>query len=469
MSQKNKTFTTKLTVNDALKLEIKTAQICREMAENGFPLDVEETNKQISQLQERIDWVDQAVLPFIPPKPKQKGVAVTKVFKMNGDYTKAVVDWFGEDVDKVDGAFCRVEWEPINLASSVQVNKWLLANGWQPTEWNYQKDKRGKEIKDGFGNKIKTSPKLSLDSLDSLEELGVAGKLIAYRRKCAHKRSQLEGFLKNMRPDGTVPSKVNTLGAATRRMTHSIIANVPTPKKGQFWKPMRKVFYAGDPDWVCVGADASQIQIRGLAHYAKIICNDDQMIKDLVAADNGEGADVHTLNGQRAGVSRNESKGIFYGYLFGAGVPKTAKQLGLSIKKTEAIRKKFDAAVPFVKRINENLASFYRANGFITGLDGTRIYAESEHMLLVYLLQNFEAVFMKVALCYTYDRIKKAGLRAKFVTMQHDEFQFIAHKDDAKKVAAILEKSMVDAGKFVGSECPILGEAQIGQSWYDTH
>lgn len=442
------------------------------MADNGFPLDTVECDRQIAALQERIAWVDKAVHPFIPPKAKQYGTPVTKIFKMNGDYTKQVLDWgivsFDNKID-VDGEFCRVKWEPVNLNSSVQVNKWLLDNGWQPTEWNYKKDKRGKDLKDQYGNKIKTSPKLTDDSLGDLEELGQAGKLIAYRRKCTHKQNQIKGFLRDQREDGRVPSKVNTLGAATRRMTHTKIVNVPTPKKGQFWKPMRKVFCAGDPDWRVVGADASQIQIRGLAHYAKLICGDEQMINDLVAADNGEGPDVHTLNGTRADCSRNESKGIFYGYLFGAGVPKTAKQLGKTIKATEKIRKKFDAAVPFVSGIVDHLIKFYRANGFITGLDGTRIYAESEHMLLVYLLQNFEAVFMKVALCYAIDRIEKQGLRAQFVTMQHDEFQFIAHKDDSKKVAKILEKSMIDAGKFVGSECPILGEAKIGHTWYDTH
>lgn len=467
MSQKNKTFTTKLTVNDALKLELKVAKICYQMQENGFPLDVAECEKQIRELQERVDWVDHIIHPFIPPKPKIKGTEVTKIFKMNGAYTKQVLEWYPDG--GVEGPFCRIEWEPINLDSSVQVNKWLLANGWEPTEWNYKKDKRGKDLKDQYGNKIKTSPKLSEDSFCSIEGLGQAGKLIAYRRKCTHKRNQLQGFLKAMRDDGCVPSMVNTLGAATRRMTHSKIVNVPTPKKGQFWKPMRKVFVAGDPDWVVVGADASQIQIRGLAHYAAVVCNDYQMINDLVAADNGEGDDIHTLNGKRSGTSRNESKGIFYGYLFGAGVPKTAKQLGKSVKETEAIRKKFDEAVPFVSKIVEHLISFYRRHGYITGIDGTRIYAESEHMLLVYLLQNFEAVFMKVALCYVDDRVKRKKLRAKFVTMQHDEFQFICHKDDAQELCSILEKAMVDAGKFIGSKCPVVGEAQVGNSWFETH
>lgn len=482
MSQKTKpTFTTKLKPNDALKVELKTASICYDMEQNGFPLDVEETNKQIGQLQERVDWVDKAVIALIPPKPVQYGTTVTKIFKMNGDYTKQVWDWINSPravnkevegwrntITDVDGEFCRVEYKPINLGSPVQVNKWLLDNGWVPTEWNYKKV-NGKDVKDQYGNKIKTSPKITEDSLDSLEALGPAGRMIAYRRKCAHKRNQLQGFLRNLRPDGCVPSKVNTLGAATRRMTHSIIANVPTPKEGQFWKPMRKVFYAGDPDWVVVGADASQIQIRGLVHYAAVVANDYSGIEAIERADRGEIKDYHTANGEAAGVSRNASKNIFYGYLFGAGIPKTASQLEVSVKEAQKIRAKFAKAVPYVDQIVEHLTMYYRIHGYITGLDGTKIYAESEHMLLVYLLQNFEAVFMKVALCYTMDRIKKQGLRAKFVTMQHDEFQFIAHKDDADKLAKILEKSMVDAGKFVGSKCPVLGEAKIGNSWYETH
>ena len=465
---KKNCFKTKLGLNDALKIELKTEKVCYEMEKNGFPLDVAETNKQITQLQERVDWVDKAVVSQIKPKPKQYGTTVTKIFKMNGAYTKQVADWY-TDTD-VDGEFCRVEYHTINLGSPVQVNKWLLANGWVPTEWNYQKDKRGKEIKDSRGNKTQTSPKITDESMDSLEALGPAGRMIAYRRKVAHKRSQLQGFLRNLREDGTVPSRVNTLGAATRRMTHSIIANVPTPdKKGQFWKPMRKVFYAGHPDWVVVGNDASQIQVRALAHYAQVVCGDEQMTKDLVAADNGVGDDIHTLNGKRAGVSRGESKGIFYGYLFGAGVPKTASQLHLSVKATQAIREKFDAAVPFVQKIVQYLTRYYRIHGYITGLDGTKIYIDYEHTLLVYLLQNFEAVFMKVALCYNHDRIKRAGLRARFVTMQHDEFQYVCHKDDAAALCVILEKSMVDAGKFVGSKCPLVGEAVIGESWYATH
>lgn len=466
-----KTFQTKLGLNEAIKIEMKSAMLCQTMAENGFPLDKAEAHAQIAELTRRIEETEATILPLIPAKPKAKGTTVTKLFKLNGEHTAQVLKWKEENdvTADVDGQFTRIEWNPINLNSPVQVNNWLLKNGWQPKEWNYKKDKRGKEIRDAQGNKIKTSPKLTDESLEDLEELGEAAKLIALRRKYTHKRNQIEGFLRNCRADGRVPSEVNTIGAATRRMTHKKIANVPKPNDKAFWPYMRKMFYAGDPEWTVVGCDASQIQIRGLGHYAAVVCNNYQLIDDLVSADNGEGPDVHTLNGQRSGTERDESKGIFYGYLFGAGVPKTAKQLGKSVKETEKIRKKFDEAVPFVGQIVDYLVKFYRTHGYITGLDGVKIYAESEHMLLVYLLQNFEAVFMKVALCYADNMIKAKGLRAQFVTMQHDEFQFIAHKDDAEQVGAILEESMQKAGVFVGSLCPVVGEAKIGPTWYHTH
>jgi len=81
-----KTFTTKLQVNHALEMEMDTARICSQMADNGFPLDKHECVRQINMLDDRIDWVDNAILPFIPPKPKQKGVTIEAPFKMNGDH-----------------------------------------------------------------------------------------------------------------------------------------------------------------------------------------------------------------------------------------------------------------------------------------------------------------------------------------------------------------------------------------------
>lgn len=455
--------TNDLDIVSALKLELKIQDICTKMEEDGFPLNKGEAYKQIQALQDRVDWVDKNILPLIPPKSKQVGATITKVYKINGEYTKQVQDWLGVyelENTEVVGSFNRIEYVPINLDSSKQVTEWLLSNGWQPKEWNYKKDKAGKELKDYYGNKIKTSPKLTEDSFQDLEELGAAGSLIAYRRKCTHKRNQIKGFLRECRKDGTVPSVVNTLGAATGRMTHSKIANVPAPKEKALWKVMRKVFYA-PKGYVVVGADCDQCQVRGLAHYMN-----DQGFTDTV---NNPNIDLHTRNAEIAGVTRSQAKNIYYGYMFGAGIPKTAQQIGCSEKEAEEARDKYEAALPMIRPLIDSITKYFRKHGYILGIDGRKIYADSEHMLLCYLLQNFEAVLMKWAMVLVQEEINKRGLDARFATFQHDEFQMIVREDQATTVAKILEDCIEKAGTIIGSRCIIKGKADIGKSWYETH
>lgn len=443
--------------------------ICWKMEQDGFPLDIDECNDQIEALQERIDWVDAAVLPFIPPKPKQIGTTVTKVYKINGDYTKQIIDWLGQAPGSavagvpcggVVGPFNRIEFVPINLSSSPQVNKWLLANGWKPKEWNYKKDKSGKEIKDYYGNKIKTSPKLTEESLEDLEELGIAGRLIAYRRKCTHKRNQIQGFLKNVRLDGTLPSVVNTLGCVSHRMTHSKIANVPAPKKGNWYKGMRKVFYA-PKGYVVVGCDADQCQVRALAHYMNDL--------KFIAIMHDPSVKFHQRNADIAGVEYAAAKNIYYGYIFGAGPPKTASQIGCTVKEAELYRKKYKKALPMIDSLVLSITRYWRKHGYILGIDGRKIYVEYQHTLLCYLLQCFEVVLMKWAMVLAYNEINRQCLDARFATMQHDEFQMIVREDHSDKVARILEDSIHNAGTILGSRCIIKGKAEIGKTWYATH
>jgi len=454
---------------DALYLEQKVQDICIEMEGNGFPLDIKEAERQTDELQAKVDAADKDVLPLIPPKPKQVGTTVTKVYKINGDYTKQVLDWIcgaeaGVADVQVDGSFNRIEFIPINLDSSKQVNEWLLDNGWKPKTWNYKKDKAGKEIKDYYGNKIKTSPKLTEEDYEDLKELGPAAEIITNRRQITHKRNQIKGFLRDVRSDGTVPSVVNTLGAATGRMTHSKIVNVPAPKEGAVWPDMRKVFYAPD-GYVVVGADCDQCQVRGLSHYM----NDKEFQDALLEGNKDDGTDLHSLNGRRAGVSRSHAKNVFYGYLFGAGANKTASQIGCSVQEAEVIRGKFEAGLEALTQLLRSLKKYWRKHGYILGIDQRKIYVTSEHMLLVYLLQNFEATLMKWAMVVAYDSITQCNLDAKFATMQHDEFQLIVREDHAAMVGKILEDSIEKAGTIIGSRCIIKGESEIGQTWYDTH
>lgn len=457
--------------NESIQLEQEIYSACLQMANNGFHLDVEEVNKQIDQLEERITWAESVLIPMIPAKPKRAYTAeVKKVFKINGQYTKSVLDWYNDTSSlEIVGPFTRVEYQEINLNSSKQVREWLEKNGWKPDTWNYQKDKKGKDIRLPDGSKIKTTPKITDTSLED-SDLGQAGKVYLYYRKCTHKRNTLRGLLRDIRDDGTVPSLVNTFGAATGRMTHRIIVNIPgnkaPEKKGDFvWRTMRKCFSA-PAGYKIVGCDADQCQIRGLAHYMQ----DAAFLEALLKGRKENGTDIHSVNAKLAGLNdRQHAKALFYGYLFGAGVAKTASQLGISKDEADKIRKRFERNLKGLKRLLDELKDFWKNNGYIVGLDGRKIYVTGEHMLLVYLLQCFEAVLMKRALMLALEEFNKRGLEAYLVTFQHDEFQFRVKEEHAEQVAKILRESIEKAGTYYNLNCPISGEAKIGNNWLETH
>jgi hypothetical protein len=113
-------------------------------------------------------------------------------------------------------------------------------------------------------------------------------------------------------------------------------------------------------------------------------------------------------------------------------------------------------------------------NGWIPGLDGRPIYIESEHAILVYMLQSDEAIMMSAAYIMLYKRLiakgYKWGVDWAYVCWYHDEYTIEARTDLAEDIAVMAEQAIVDAGKFFKLDhCPQVGEAEIGVNWYDIH
>lgn len=169
----------------------------------------------------------------------------------------------------IKGPFTRIEYKDIDLNSNDQVKKYLLEQGWQPTQWN--KSKKTGQI---------TSPKLTEDSFDSIQ--GDLGKQIARRGILRHRRNTIQnyedsdnmGILSKIRSDGRVPAEAITCGTPTGRSTHTgAVCNVPKAKpKIVYGKEMRSIFCVKDP-YVMLGADLKQIEALVTAHYASLFDN----------------------------------------------------------------------------------------------------------------------------------------------------------------------------------------------------
>jgi DNA polymerase I-like protein with 3'-5' exonuclease and polymerase domains len=216
---------------------------------------------------------------------------------------------------------------------------------------------------------------------------------------------------------------------------------------------------------VLVGADASGLELRMLAHYMK----DDDYVKTVVEGSSKDGTDVHTKNQKAAGLqTRDQAKTFIYAFLYGAGPDKIGAIVGGSARDGRRLTTAFLKATPALQRLRDTVAK-YAGKGFVPGLDGRKIWVRSEHSALNSLLQGAGAIVMKQALVLLDKNIRAQKLRAKFVANVHDEWQIECHPDDADAVGKLAVQAIRDAGVHYNLRCPLDGEYKIGKSWRQTH
>lgn len=465
---------------DAFLLSFRLFENLAKQEDYGWLVDKKHMDFCISQLTNWIRRIDAVITPNLPlileideQKVKGEYKFVSEPFLKSGKYKQNVCDWYARtglspDVWPVVGPFSRVSFRYTDLNSGEETKDYLLKSGWEPAEWNTN----------DAGER--TSPKLSKD--DPFEGVnGKVGKLVARRVQCRHRRSTVEGLLKLIRPDGRIPSSVNTL-AATGRATHRNIVNIP--KAGSFYgKQMRQIFTAGE-GMVLVGTDSDSCQLRMLGGRM----GDQAYIDALCNGDKAKGTDLHSLTKKIGDIeSRDLAKNVIYCLLFGGGddkLGKTAKKPGQGKQLREKLYKGFDGLEELVERLTKEWRSTakkrYNArfnrmeyfDGFITGLDGRPIAVPYEHQLLVYLLQSDEAIMMTAAYNKLHKDLAKKytwGVDYGIVCWYHDEYTIECKKEIAEDVKRISEEAIAWAGKYYGIVCPHVGQGAIGKNWYAIH
>lgn len=467
---------------NAYQLTFKLFENLQKQEGYGWLVDREHMEKSIRMLDNWIKRIDQVITPHLPDimevdETKKAGEYgfVRKPFLKSGAYSEASIRFIGDagydlDSDIVAGCFTRVSFRKVDLNSNMETKDFLLGLGWEPLEWNT--DEKGE----------RTSPKLSKD--DPFEGIeGKIGNLVAKRVQCRHRKSSIEGFLKLIRPDGTIPSVIANI-AVTGRVTHKNIVNIPGAKSF-FGKQMRKIFISR-PGMVIVGTDSDACQIRMLAGRM----NDPAYTEVVVNGKKENGTDMHTVNMVAAKLpNRDDAKTFFYGFLFGAGDAKVGKIVKGSAARGRELKENFMKGLPALgdlvarltaewrktakKRYNPKFNRMEYYNGVVTGLDGRPIVIPSEHQILVYILQSDEAIMMAAA----FNRVSKLlekegyvyGLDYGFLCWMHDEYNIECLEKHAPRVKQLSEEAIAWAGKFFNIPCPHIGHGSIGKNWYEVH
>lgn len=448
---------------------------------DGWPMDrtlMEQTYLEISREVREAEAKLEPKLGFkIKYTDRKKGEIEPKAVRISqsGMYHSQQAKYFGVHPDEaldevmrpVSGTYTRIEVQPLKLSYSEDVKIFLYRHGWEPSEWNWVTDKE-------TGKKRRTSAKITEDSL---EFLGGDGGLYTSYVSAVAREGILRGWLEKLTNKDRLHGDSMIIGTPSMRLTHSVIANIPSADAA-YGAAFRKMFIT-QKGRVLIGSDSSGNQARGLAFFI----NNDEFTRQLLEGD------IHTYNANvlteavrkilsdpSQEVSRSAAKRILYAFLFGAAGGKLWSYLfGVNdSEKGNLLKEAFMKAVPGFTELVKGLENEWARNkkkygvGWIRGLTGNRIYVNSKHKLLVYLLQSTEKATCSAALAYIVDEFEKRQIPYWPRIYYHDEVEFETLEEHREIALEISAKAFKEAPKVYGINI-MDGEARAGANWLDVH
>jgi len=400
---------------NCVAMEYKVASIIKKQEQAGFKLNERMANGLYHEFTNKMWAITEELQKIFPP------IVTERYSEKTGKRLKDHVEEF-------------------NVGSRQQIYKRLTELG---AKFTKQTDK---------GNPIVDEAELK--KIDLPEAKKILEYLLLQKRS-----AQVKSWLEAVQDDGRVHGRVITCGAVTGRMAHISpnMAQVPSVKS-EFGKECRECWTVEQGN-VLVGADASGLELRMLAHYM----NDENYTKELLDGD------IHTANQKAANLkTRDEAKTFIYAFLYGAGPAKIGQIAGGSYQHGKNMINEFLRNTPALATLRDKVAK-QAESGYLRGLDGRRLLVRSEHAALNTLLQSAGAIAMKQALVELDRKLTDAGIPFDFVANVHDEWQIETPEFCAEQVGELAVEAIREMSLYFNMNCPLDAEYKIGTTWAETH
>lgn len=426
-----------------IELEHRFAFAMRAQNHNGFPFNIKEAEKLCAELTCRRAELKEELQELFPAQ-----LVPLKSFIYNTPdgkewQTKKAATEAGYKAKEIVKGRNKTKTIPFNPNSRDQIAEHLISQGWKP---------------DAYEGKRPAINEAVLNSIGSAEALKLCEYLLITKRLGQISEGN-QAWLKLVKVD-RIHGSINTNGAVSGRCTHNNpnLAQVPA-SRAPYGEQCRSLFHAPKGK-VLVGADASGLELRCLAHYLW------PKDKGGYAKEILEG-DIHTTNQEAAGLdTRDQAKTFIYAFLYGAGDAKIGSIVGGSNADGRRLKQSFMQKIPAISYLVSAVKRKVEMDNTLKGLDGRILPCRSPHSALNLLLQSAGAVIMKQALV---DFIDSARLPYELHGNIHDEVQFSCDAEHADELGSLFCASLKTAGKKLNFRCPLDGEYSIGKTWAETH
>ena len=350
-----------------------------------------------------------------------------------------------------------------------------------------------KQLGDVLFNKLNLTPPKKTKTgefstgIEVLEDLAfegnkVAEDLITWRQLSKLKNTYTEALQTHI---NKTTQRIHTSYAMASTNTGRLSSSDPNlqniPIRSTEGRLIRKAFIA-EKGYKILSADYSQVELRVLAHIAKI--------EPLIAAfKNGE--DIHALTASEIFSTdikkitpdlRRRAKAVNFGIIYGISAFGLAKQLSITNHEANNFIKKYFDKFPGIKKYMEDTKALCREQGYVETLCGRKCFfpkikdknfayrSFQERAAINAPIQGTAADIIKRAMIKIYEKNISNNNDCKMLLQVHDELIFEVKESKLEKYQALIRQEMENAlHPLISLEVPLLVESSFGDNWDEAH
>jgi DNA polymerase I len=331
------------------------------------------------------------------------------------------------------------------------------------------------------GKKTKTGAyQTGADILEGLVHQGhdLPARVLEWRQLAKLKSTYTDALIKEINPDtGRVHTSYNQAGASTGRMASSDPNLQNIPIRTEEGRKIRKAFIA-EPGYQLLSADYSQIELRLLAHAAKI---------DALKAAFLEGQDIHAITANQVfgepiegmdPMTRRRAKAINFGIIYGISAFGLARQLGISNGEAADYIEAYFKSYPGIRQYMGETKEEARKFGYVMTPFGRKCHIRgineknpnmrgmAERAAINAPIQGGAADIIKRAMIALPDALAAKNLSTRMLLQVHDELIFEVPDGEMEALQSVVKQTMEGAAHL---DVPLVVDMGIGDNWDDAH
>lgn len=369
-----------------------------------------------------------------------------------GDYLNLTAKQIAEEIYELAG-------ETFNINSPKQLGPILFEKLELPG---------GKKTKTGYATGAEILERLAAD-------YDIAAKVLEYRMLTKLNGTYVEGVLPLIHKDGKIHAHFQQTVTATGRIscTEPNLQNIPI--RHELGRSLRRCYVPESGDYVLVGADYSQIELRVLAHMS----GDPALIEAF-----NQGEDIHRITASKVfGVSeeevtslqRSNAKAVNFGVIYGMSGFGLSSELHITRKEAEQYIQEYFKKYTKVKEFMDEQVEKCKRDGYVTTLMNRKrkipeIYASNymtrqlgERLAMNSPIQGSAADIIKLAMIRVEGELERQRLRSSLILQVHDELIIQTHKEELETVKKLLVGNMEEAVKL---DVTLSVDLNVGDNWY---